>query len=240
MKSSFFPIDDSESKHTISLTTIDVPLGKYNIVRNEIYNFSCGLIHEEGHIKNPPELHGAELLKGCDWATDDMRLDCFRKIVEIINTNKLYVYRLGYYKKSVKMFLDSDPKLYSLNFSNMQGLMGYLSEEKMAIPVIDGLHEENSKFFNIGGQGLSILHDSGIEASVTIKNFKNICEPLFASSKYSALIQLADMASYMLQTLDYKILGVPCGEFKKKIQEICESFDQELIHNEIIHLNTTE
>jgi len=240
MKTSFFPIDDSESKYTISLTAIEVPIEKYNIVRNELYNFSCGLIYEKGYVKNPPELHGAELLKGLEWATDEIRLNCFKKIVQIINENKLYVYRLGYYKKSVKIFLKSDPKLYSMNFFSVQRLMGHLSEEKLAIPIIDGLHEENSKFFNMGGQGLSILHSIDNEDKVSVKNFKNICEPLFASSKYSALIQLADMASYLLQSLDYKVLNVECGEFKRKIQNIAESFDKELIHNEIFYMRISE
>ncbi|WP_096085807.1 DUF3800 domain-containing protein [Agaribacterium haliotis] len=236
MTCSFFALDESDNPETkiISMTGVVVPVSDYKEVARAIYSF----VHEitPNGIGGTPELHGCALLKGHDWATDEIRLRCFEMVANLINQLELRVIRTGYYRSSVKLFTKNDPKLHQLNFMNMSLSVRDELEKGAVIPVIDGLDEKVGRTLARQGQQPALMVAKGWKELCSIQPAENMCEPMFAPSSNSVLIQLVDMVGYMLQAQDYELIGRETSDFKKEVIQRSKIMVSSLVDNEVIRM----
>ena len=158
-------------------------------------------------------------------------------IVDLVNEFQLKIFRIAYYKFSVKKFTPLDPKLHGLNFFGLTQMIQHELESKFIIPVIDGLDEHGSKHFNNYSKSLSTIRCTHIsKENISVQNAHNLSEPVFASSQYYTLIQLVDMISYLLQKLDNADNEKNTSDFKKNVQNIARNIDPKLLVNHLIEM----
>jgi hypothetical protein len=239
MKAAFYAIDESDSRETgvISMTGVLVPFEKYQQVCGTLIQFVASLIPGTSLHLNPPELHGACLLKEQEWATDEQRIACFRMIVDLVNEQRLVVKRAGYFRHSVKTLLAHDPKLVGLGFSNMRWMIQRELVEYFIVPIVDGLDELVGTRLSASGQSVTALVALGRGPMVSIQPPENMCEPLFTTSKHSVLIQLADMVSYLLHTLDFDRTDHKVSAFKGAVQDEARRLNGELVVNDVVEMD---
>lgn len=194
-----------------ALTAVLVPLEKYNIVRDAMCRIVWDIVDSNEHqVPVPVELHASDLLRG---RSDTVRLSVFSAVAEIVRSNRLSIYRSTYLNsRELSDIFEGDAKLYGLNFFNIQMWLEKHLADRLVVPVMDGIPSQRpngKKAPRIDGQLIrafahNVRYTHHIRQSKTraqmlsIQNLENLCEPLFADSAHSTLIQLVDIISYML------------------------------------------
>jgi hypothetical protein len=86
---------------------VAIPIEKAERVRISLYQFMHRLYDDAGRDKDeiltsPPELHGMAMFPKVKypWVTDEHRVQCFAKVVEVINGERLDVYRAAVFRRS--------------------------------------------------------------------------------------------------------------------------------------------
>lgn len=238
MRTFLYSMDESDSPDTgiLSLTGVLVPTDQYQAICAEIYDFFARRIPgpENAVHTRPPELHGSAMLRDCDWATDDERVGAFELIAGLVNTLGLRVNRVGYTRTSVGLFLCGDPKLLVLNYYNLWSMAGDDLRDAFVVPVMDGLDQKAADMLSAHGRSVTSMLARGLADWVSLPFPERFCEPFFASSRHSPLIQVADVVSYMLHTLDHR--EQPPSSFRARVQEVARSLDPTLIRNEVVEM----
>ncbi len=136
-----------------SLTGVIIPMTKFEKVVSDYYKIISVIFDylEKATGKKqqfPPILHGKDFLrnskenKAFDFSsvTDEFRLSIFKKVIDIINDNDLFVIRLGYsnFKEIVETFTIDD-KLHNLNWFNLSRTISKFYEDTLFIPVMEGI-----------------------------------------------------------------------------------------------------
>lgn len=231
---SLLAMDESLSDETgiASLTGVVIPVEHANEIREEIYRFARHIQalppnHFGAHI----ELHGSQMLKGLPWATDEHRLRCYEHVVETVNRYQLDVVRVAYRRtKTLTGMFQGDEKLHGLCFLGVAFSMGRFLPDTVIVPIMDGLQEKLASRFGSLVQNADSMRAGGIgPENISIAASHNLMEPLFASSRYSTSIQLADVVAYLLHILDYERAGLPLSPFKRQLVDVAHKLDMSII-----------
>ena len=250
---SYMFMDESmdESMDLSALTGIIVPVTSYPRVRSKVRQIVWRAIEPPVNtVPRPVELHARNLLCELEDISndelDDRRVACFEECVKIVNEERLQIVRIGYTnRKEISNLLRGDSKLYGLNFMGILSSISDFLENSLIQPVMDGIPDvsytqNNSQKINsqlVRAFSLSI-HGTYFAAqlqqiSISIKNFSNVLEPLFAESSTSLLLQLVDMISYLL--LQNERLGTTetenISEFKRRVLAEARKIQPDLVRS---------
>ncbi len=70
------------------------------------------------------------------------------------------------------------------------------------------------------------------DAWLSIPNAANIMDPVFVDSRFSSLMQVADVTAYLLHMLDWERQGLALeGDFKPRIAAVARTLDVSLVSN---------
>jgi hypothetical protein len=238
-------MDETECRETdvFALVALVVPIEKVDTIRLGLHRFMREL---EGvpdrTISPPPELHGSKMLGDVAWATEAHRIKCFAHVVEVVNQLRIEVLRAAYYNKSLEPLRKGfEPaareKLYrgfrySACFGGLERSVGSLLAESYVIPVMDGLDDKIA--FPVGGSK-PILHamraaPGYAEGQISIANVQNLLDPVFVDSRYSSIMQVADVTAYLPHMLDWERLTLPMSDFKASVAGVANTLDASLVH----------
>jgi len=68
------------------------------------------------------------------------------------------------------------------------------------------------------------------EGDMSIANVQNLTDPVFVDSRYSSLMQVADVTAYLLHLLDWERAGLPMkGGFKARVGSVARTLDASLV-----------
>lgn len=249
----FLFLDESmdEQLDLASLTGVIVPLTAYCAVRDAI----CRLVWEvlappPNTVPQPIEFHARRLLSELDHLpieqADDARLHVLRSAVKIVNDYGLQVHRVSYTNRAeIAEVAKGDPKLYGLNFFDIQVGLQDLMETTMVLPVMDGVPgtPESKKAPRIDPSLIRafaanvrwihhIRNSDAVSGMLSIKNAHNLAEPVFGDSTHATLLQLVDLVSYLLLQRDRAELtpGNQASEFKSAVLEVSNGLDMQLLN----------
>jgi hypothetical protein len=223
MDTAFALIDESScvETDTFSMTAVLMETRHYHALRELFHKFVSGLHPTASNAINlhPHSLHGCNLLRGdgFEWVTDEMRISCFHFACAMIRDFNLPVYRWGLGWNNQKRRFPCDASfLRSMLFLRILLMFEHQLEHNFIIPVIDGLNADMWK--GVSGS-VQATHSIATTARPIcgIKSVENLCEPLFAPSSFSPLIQLVDLVSYMLHVKDWRDCDLQMGEYKQKV-----------------------
>ncbi len=239
-----------EKLDLVALTGVLVPHRRYREVRDAMCKLAWDILEPTPNtIPAPIELHGSKLLPELNSLpaeqADAKRLHVFSRVVELINHNELQIFRFCYLNRSeiAEKFV-VDPNLYALIFHGIQVQLHNLMETTLIIPIMDGIPDSSNSrkapLINpllIRAFALSTrwLHHSrqcdAIKSSLIFPNAHNLAEPVFADSTHSTMLQLVDLASYLLLQRDRNELDPQSNisGFKKEVIKQAESINPQLI-----------
>lgn len=204
-----------------ALTGILVSLDQYADVRDAMCQITWDALAPAANtVPAPIELHARSLLSDlADRNAEELdraRLDVLSAVVDIVNNDRLQVFRVAYLNRSeIATVMKSDPNLYSLNFLGIQfGLQAILADT-LLIPVMDGIPGSrpsakppriDSQLIRAFAQQVRWVHHARrhepLAKSLSIENVVNLAEPVFADSTHSCLLQLVDLVSFLLLQLE--------------------------------------
>jgi hypothetical protein len=200
-------MDETESVETgiFALVGLLVPIETADALRLEHYRFIRSLRPQEPGVINLStlELHGSNMLR--DERGEDM---------------------------SWAKVLAFGPKHHSLCFSGFMMSLGDEFAKAYVIPIMDGLDLDVATKLGAmvdvcGAYRSASLGDQGL----SVKNSHNLMDPVFVDSRYSPLMQIADVTAHLFHVLDWEREGLSMSEFKTRLAAIAKELDPDLISN---------
>ncbi len=97
---------------------------------------------------------------------------------------------------------------------------------------MDGINQALARSFGAGAPIHHALRASPFysHGSMSIPNVENLMDAVFVDSRYSSLMQVADVTAYLLHLLDWERLGLPVvGAFKPRVAAIARTLDLSLV-----------
>jgi hypothetical protein len=240
----FLVMDESDSPDTgiEGMIGIVFPVADCTPIRHEWYRAIIALKRlPENHMALPPVIHGSKMLSGEAWATDEDRLQCYAAAVRIVNTFRLRVYRAAYYTASLlelrKALNGLDPRFRDLCSFGLKSMAAPSAAQFYMIPLFDGLDPKVGRPLAMNSQGTHAFRAQGLLAeSVSYGHIDHYMDPVFADSRHSALIQIADVILYLLHVLDCEREGVKLAPFKSRLLDVAKTLDQSLVEQQIVHM----
>lgn len=239
MNLNFLFMDECYSKDTAisSLTGLLVPAHNYPDLRIKFYDTLQWAIRPEEHVvSSPPELHTNAFLSGHD---DIVKLQNLEHIVEMVVSNQLRIYRVGYYvtKETASLFR-GDKQLMAVCWFRMIAMLQPEFESDILVPVMDGFNTQNVLTFSGMIKSVDVVRAAGLESSLSFNNTQNILgEVFYADSKFSIFTQVADVVSYLRHVTDWAREGLTMTDFKKQLLRIADNLTPALVREEIVAMN---
>lgn len=235
-----------------ALTGVLVPLERYAAVRDEMCKIVADILRPPANtIPAPVELHARELLSVLkERAQSDLdrdRLEVLSKAVGLVNDHDLAVIRFAYLnRKEIARTMSLDPKLYGLNFLNIQRALQGIMRDTIVLPVMDGVPgcapstakppAIDPQLIGAFARNVRMLHHMRqyeIGKSVSTESMSNLAEPVFADSAHSVLLQLVDLISHLLLQLE-RLEFEPeakISDYRQATLECAKSLRSDLVHS---------
>jgi hypothetical protein len=202
----------SEVTHISSIVGLLVPVNIYTETRSKFYQIVPRVEKPlpDGRMFidiRPPELHGCEFLKDFPNGDDDLKFKTFENVVDLIVTQKIGVYRSGYYitediKKVARQF-GVNEKFYDLCWATLISMLEMKLAQEMIIPVMDGFQKTTVRSFSQLVKNMDLMRAAGMDKIMSIKNTENILgEVFYSDSKYSVFTQMVDIVAYLRNVTD--------------------------------------
>jgi hypothetical protein len=221
-----------------SLTGLLVPAQEYAGLRIQFYDTLQWAIRPAEHvIAWPPELHASQILPG---ENDERRLQMLEKVVDLVVSNHLKVYRVGHFvTKNLEMLLAGDRKMIGLCWFGMVAMLQPEFENEMLVPIMDGFDPDTVRKFSHLVKNGDVYRAAGLsEASLGFHNTQNIIgEVFYADSQYSIFTQVVDVISYLRHVADWEREGIDMTDFKKRLLPIAKKLKPSLAREEIVAMN---
>jgi len=227
-----------------ALTGVFVKQSDYRKVRERICRILFDIFeYEEGGLPPLVELHGKCLFDRID-ATDDQKIQVYDSVVQIVNDFEIDVIRIAYLNwQEIVSRMPADKNLVGLCFFGMQRIMQEKLGESVIIPVVDGIPggDKNERvdrsLLRVFDQYVRHMHhvmQSEVHRDVvSIKDFDNLGEPLFANSEHNVMLQLVDMISHMLLQVErFELESTdPASEYKSRIVNCASKLNSNLLYH---------
>ena len=109
-------IDESEGKigdrnYHVAVASV-LQASQLKPFRSELLNTISNMINPEGTVNPLPELRGSDMAVGY---SDEVKLNCYEVLAELISKYDVNVYRLGYFDNTPLMKTDFDPLVFSIS-----------------------------------------------------------------------------------------------------------------------------
>jgi hypothetical protein len=237
-KLNFLFMDDSYTETTklSCLTGVVVPVEQYPMLRSEFYEaLRFSIQPEETVIAAAPELHGSDFLRN---ECDEKKLAVMRDIAVLVAKHCLRIYRVGYFiTDATDEVFRRDKKLVGLCWVSLLSMMEPLLRDEMVVPVMDGFNPDTIRFLSSVVKELDKLRSVGFDKMLSVRYSHNVLgEVFYADSRYSALIQVADLIAYLRATSDLVALGKTLTDFKKELATISSTLDSSIVWEERVSL----
>ena len=224
------------STNAVSLTALIIDELSYLELRELFFKSLKELVCIEPNTYGSiPELHGSKFLPG---VTDLERTQIQKNIFKAIKEVEARIYRCGYYRNSeFPPGMDSDNSLLSLAFLGIQFQTQVEYEKELILPIMDGVHTDISKLVGQSNHTTQGLIAMGFpKESLSIKNYRNIADPVVSDSRFSVGTQCVDVVSYALHCKHWIELGLPKSEYKCQVVEALDELESCIRANEIIKM----
>jgi hypothetical protein len=232
----FLVVDETECAKTdvFALVGVLVPIEKVDTIRLDLNRFVRDLqAVPDDTVLPAPELHGSKMLleENEAWATDDHRVRCYEKVVELVNEHRLRVLRVAYFKRSVARIAEGDRKHHGLCYAGLSMSLSSTLEHAYVLPVMDGLDQRVAGKLGQQSQSTGALRAMpGFAAeSLSIENAERLMDPVFVDSRFSPLMQLTDVTAYLLHLLDCERTGHSFTMYKSRLLAIAKGLDLSLV-----------
>lgn len=238
MNVNFLFMDESfsETMRVSSLTGIVVPVEHYPRVRTEFYRLLPWAIEPAPNtIASAPELHGSDFLRS---ETDERKLEVFGGVVDLALAHALRVYRIGYFiTDAIEQSLLHDRRLIGTCWFSLRSMMEPLLEREAVIPVMDGFNQNLVDQFSAPVKFTDEISSIDKETWLGSRHTRNILgEVFYADSKYSVMIQIADLVSYLRNASDLAKFGFPMSRFKASLAGLSRRLEACIAWEAIISL----
>lgn len=234
---SFFFVDESKisisNTDVYSMTGLCIPISKYADLRKSLYQGLVEIlgIHRNNVILPMPELHYCSFLNDYD---DNVKLKSIKFIVEELVTNKIEIYRIGYFDKNYPYGdnnkNDKSRYYYSACWFSLQQVSTETRRSGLQIPVFDAGFNPSFQRMVDGYSGSQKLCDSISSTlspeSISIHHSENLAEISYVDSKHSILIQIADCISGLMNERMRKKFNAPLSAYKNEIYEISKELEK--------------
>jgi hypothetical protein len=240
MELNFLFMDECSCSETsiTSLTGLLVPALRYNDLRERFYEMlKWSMRTDDGAKKWPPELHGRKFLPDED---DERRLRTFEEVVNLVISNQLRVYRVGYFvTPSLRRMFVGDETMIGMCWFGMVALLQPEFEDALLVPIMDTCDSKTFPKFSQLIKCCDVFRAWGIgECNMSFKNTHNVLgEVFYAYSQYSVFIQVVDIISYLRHIADWAREGIGMSNFKGRLVPIAEKAARCLAREEIVAMN---
>ena len=231
MNTSLLFLDDTYGKNTTqvaALTGLRVPVEKLENVRLAFAEMLLNRLKlkRDDHITTHlPPLHGSAFLKDRTDVDDELRLQIFKDVVDIVTNSQLSIHRVGIFvsDEAKKLHKDSTERFaYSLAWFQMIDTLESYLRSNYLIPVMDRTDDVFRlwQLSNLVGQGV-LIRAQGHGEMYSLKGAERILgEVLFADHRYSFLTQIVDICSYLRHVCDRMRVGLAHSEFQQRLAEV--------------------
>jgi hypothetical protein len=209
---------------------------RYPSIREEFYQIlRWALEATPNTIARAPELHGSDLLRG---ETDERKLEVLGGVVDLAVTNGLRMYRVGYFiTDEIRRTFAHDPGLLGTCWLSLRSMMEPLLESEAVIPVMDGFDPRTVQLFSQSVKHTDELRAIEKENWLSLRHTHNLIgEVFYADSRYSVMVQVADVLSYLRSTPDLVKFGFSMSPFKTALASLSSSLEECIAWEEIISL----
>lgn len=240
MQTTFLFIDDTYNEETefplSSLTGLLVPASNYQGVRAAFYDIIRP--KPKGLNLSPLELHFNDFMP---HLKDEEKFQIFRRLVQLVISEKLQVLRVGYYvTELLRMQLGGDQKLIGLCWMGLLSALGPILQHGLLVPVLDaGFNQSFQPIvhkFSSMARATDLMRAAGLEESISIPNSENLGEVVYGDSRYSAFIQLTDIVAGLRRVSEtVRETGrLPNSEYKAHLLEISKELEPAMLFERAI------
>ncbi len=239
-QASFLFMDETHSDEKLkprisALTGLLVPIREYLELRAQFYTaLHHYVVPESSHFAMPPEMHG-KLLPG---DTDQAKIANVAAVVDLVLSNRLKVYRVGYYiTDGLQAAMPTDKWMVGTSWASLLHILEPVLARQLLIPVMDGFDLNMVKSFSSTVRWCNVMHAAGSGQMVSIKNSQQlISEVVYTSSEYSVFTQVVDIVAYLRKITDMKNDGWSLPPFKQRLLPWAQKLGRVMAAEDIIAL----
>ena len=215
---------------SVAITGVIVPVEKYRSVREEFYERLEWSIRGEGNrVSQPPELRGSGM--PAEWS-DGQMLAAFSDVADLVCKHELWVVRVGYrLTKQFRDLFETEDRQVAMCWNGLVSALNPIYGEQLLFPVMDLASSNRVKMTSQTVHTMDWMRHAGVP---TFEGSQNLAEVLYASSQHSAMIQIADVLSYLLGIRYQDSLGLDVSEFKRSLLAIVARLDPFVAKDEVV------
>ena len=234
----FIFMDEGHSSRTeyFALTAILIPFSQYDDSRNLFHQLLLRFQESGRWTVNREfmELHGFKMLNWIDDVEDDLKIEMFDGVVDIVERLGLRTFRVGGIQGEFPEPLRRDDVFLRYCWGELIRILEPVLENETVIPVMDML--EGPRLAAVSG--LITFTDQmravGKHEHLSIRNLENIVgEVFYADSRFSLGIQLADVIGYLRQVADRVWLGRELSPFQGGLNVIAKRLDPFIVEHRL-------
>jgi hypothetical protein len=237
-QASFLFMDETQSDEKLkprisALTGLVVPIRQYLELRTQFYAaLHHYVVPKPGHIAMPAEMHG-KLLPG---TSDEEKIANVAAIVKLVISNRLKVYRIGYYiTDDLQAATPGDQWMLGTSWGSMLHVLEPVLAGQMLIPVMDGFDLNMVRSFSSTVRWCNVMHAAGSGRNVSINHSQQLLsEVVYTSSEYSVFTQVVDVLAYLRKITDMKNDGWPLPPFKASLFALAQKLAPVMAEEHII------
>jgi hypothetical protein len=235
---SFLFLDESycEKWTNISaLVGVMVPTGECATLISQFYAVMRSFIQPQPNvIARPPEVHGYVL----PGETDDEKVRTVWDVVDLVSASCMKVYRVGYYiTPAIREAFSNDEMMLGSCWFSMQFMLAPQLAKHVVIPIMDGFGERHIRRFSESGLYCDLMRAVGHGSSVSVRHSENLCDVMYADSRYSVFAQVADIVAYLRKISDMVADGHALPPFKQRLVELARKLDGAMEREEVVALS---
>lgn len=98
------------------------------------------------------------------------------------------------------------------------------------LPIMDGLDNKLAPMFgSLVQNGAAMLAAGMSPENISIHRSANLLDPVFASSRFCTVVQIADVVSYLLHVRDFQATGRSMTPFKSRVLAVANRLAPSLV-----------
>jgi len=231
------PTLDNEGNQVFALTGIIITAEKCDQIRSEMLRIMEPISRKNNQITaTTKELHGCDLPRD---EPDEVKIQVVESIAKLPSEFNLPMYRAGINtnKKFLQLFPE-EKSVTSLCWLNLLLITENEYADSYLIPIFDMMSTHDVRRVS---QTLNSANQIGYltnPRNISLNNYQNIItEGLFADSRYSYLIQLVGIISYLRCINDQIISGLNVSLFKRKIWSFNKIIHDMMVSDSVVFFN---
>jgi hypothetical protein len=200
--------------------------------RSELLKQISNVINPVGTVNPLPELHGSDMAPSY---SDDIKLNCYRILAELVSEYDVKVYRLGYFDNIPLVETDIDRLALSIS-----QICAQISREETGdlIYVYELNSSKHTKIANLYNDTKNQYYAAAVGAqNISVPNLDNIIGRFYCD-KENVFMSATDAAANFLLQCENQDSGLELGNFTSKSFPLMKPIQECVKYNEIIQINS--